>query len=233
MLTRKLLPVYLLTGVTLIAFFYMIKSQDEIPVPILLGGSQFHRPPIKDGQFSWSSRPEKYPVSSLIPLPTGNPVKIPSIQHKFTRESAAAAQERNRRRQSVKKTFIRAWDGYREHAWMKDELAPVSGSSRNHFGGWAATLVDSLDTLWIMNMKDEFERAVESVKDIDFTTTEEDEINTFETTIRYLGGLLAAYDLSDGKYPILLHKAVELGDMLYAAFDTPNRMPITRWHWKT
>jgi mannosyl-oligosaccharide alpha-1,2-mannosidase len=84
-----------------------------------------------------------------------------------------------------------------------------------------------------MDLKTEFEEAVESVRDIDFTTTEEDQINTFETTIRYLGGLLAAFDLSDGKYPVLLEKALELGDMLYAAFDTPNRMPITRWYWKT
>jgi mannosyl-oligosaccharide alpha-1,2-mannosidase len=89
---------------------------------------------------------------------------------------------------------------------MKDELTPISGSSRNHFGGWAATLVDSLDTLWIMDLKNEFEEAAESVRDIDFTTMEEDQINTFETTIRYLGGLLAAFDLSDGKYPVLLEK---------------------------
>jgi mannosyl-oligosaccharide alpha-1,2-mannosidase len=232
MLTRRLFPVYLLTGLTLIAFFYLIRSQDVISVPIFLGSNQFHRPPVKDGQFPWSTRPEKHPVSSLIPLPTGYPVKIPSIQHKFAPESAQALLKRNKCREKVEETFTRAWNGYREHAWMKDELAPISGSSRNHFGGWAATLVDSLDTLWIMDMKEEFEQAVESVKNIDFTTTEEEEINTFETTIRYLGGLLAAFDLSDGKYPILLNKAVELGDMLYAAFDTPNRMPITRWHWK-
>lgn len=115
---------------------------------------------------------------------------------------------------------------------MKDELTPVSGSYRSHFGGWAATLVDSLDTLWIMELKDEFEEAVDAVYHIDFTTTEEDEINVFETTIRYLGGMLAAYDLSEGKYPLLLQKSLELGDFLYAAFDTPNRMPIMRWVWK-
>ena len=115
---------------------------------------------------------------------------------------------------------------------MKDELAPISGNSRNHFGGWAATLVDSLDTLWIMEKTVDFKQAVANVRNIDFTSTEDEELNTFETTIRYLGGLLAAYDLSDGKYPLLLDKALELGHMLYAAFDTPNRMPITRWKWQ-
>jgi mannosyl-oligosaccharide alpha-1,2-mannosidase len=233
MLTRKLFPVYLLTGLTLIIFFCLLKSRDVISVPIFLGGSQFHRPPIKDGQFPWSARPENHPVLSLIPLPTGSPVKIPPIQHQFAQESANDLLKRNKRRQKVKETFTRAWNGYRDHAWMKDELSPISGNSLNRFGGWAATLVDSLDTLWIMDMKAEFEEAVESVKQIDFTTTDEDELNIFETTIRYLGGLLAAFDLSGGQYPVILNKAVELGDMLYAAFDTPNRMPITRWHWKT
>jgi mannosyl-oligosaccharide alpha-1,2-mannosidase len=83
-----------------------------------------------------------------------------------------------------------------------------------------------------MDMKVEFAEAVAAVKDIDFTTTTQEEINVFETTIRYLGGLLSAYELSKGEYPLLFEKAIDLGEMLYAAFDTPNRMPITRWHWK-
>ena len=44
---------------------------------------------------------------------------------------------------------------------------------------------------------------------------------------------MAAYDLSEEKYPILLRKATEMGDMLYVAFDTPNRMPIVRWNFKS
>jgi mannosyl-oligosaccharide alpha-1,2-mannosidase len=30
----------------------------------------------------------------------------------------------------------------------------------------------------------------------------------------------------------LIDKAVELGEMLYVAFDTPNRMPVARWDWR-
>jgi mannosyl-oligosaccharide alpha-1,2-mannosidase len=81
-------------------------------------------------------------------------------------------------------------------------------------------------------LEDDFAKAVAALRDIDFTRAEHGMLNVFETTIRYLGGLLSAHDLSNGKYPILLQKAVELGDMLYAAFDTPNRMPITRWYWE-
>lgn len=57
-------------------------------------------------------------------------------------------------------------------------------------------------------------------------------INIFETTIRYMGGFLGAYDISDGKYPKLLQKATEVGNLVYGAFDTSNRMPVTRWRWK-
>lgn len=46
----------------------------------------------------------------------------------------------------------------------------------------------------------------------------------FETNIRYLGGLMAAYDLSGRS--VLLAKAVELGDMLFAGFNTVSRMPV-------
>ncbi|KAL1987482.1 hypothetical protein VTN96DRAFT_3409 [Rasamsonia emersonii] len=83
-----------------------------------------------------------------------------------------------------------------------------------------------------MGLKDEFEKAVAALDQIDFTTTDDKDINVFETTIRYLGGLLAAHDLSDGKYPVLLKKAVEVAELLYGAFDTPNRMQMSRWEWK-
>jgi mannosyl-oligosaccharide alpha-1,2-mannosidase len=89
-----------------------------------------------------------------------------------------------------------------------------------------------VDTLWIMGLHSEFENAVNALSAIDFSTCSLDELNVFETTIRYLGGFLSAYDISRGKYPILLQKAGEMGDMLYHAFDTPNRMPITRWDFK-
>jgi mannosyl-oligosaccharide alpha-1,2-mannosidase len=132
----------------------------------------------------------------------------------------------------IRSVAKKSWDGYREHAWLKDELSPVSGKFRDPFAGWGATLVDSLDTLWIMGLKEEFAEAVKAVDKIDFTTTTRPDIPLFETTIRYLGGLLAAYDLSDKKYPNLLTKAVELAEVLISAFDTPNRMPETYYYWR-
>ena len=38
--------------------------------------------------------------------------------------------------------------------------------------------------------------------------------SVFETTIRYLGGFLSAYELTDYKYPVLLQKAQQIADKL-------------------
>jgi len=90
----------------------------------------------------------------------------------------------------------------------------------------------TIDTLWIMGLHDDFNAGVDAVQAIDFSAYELEEVNVFETTIRVLGGLISAYDLSDRRYPALLEKATEVGNMLYKAFDTPNRMPVVRWNLK-
>lgn len=181
-----------------------------------------------DPNFLWRKMPRRYPVQSMAPLPSGKTRELPKIQANFQRESSTEKDTRRRRRDTVKKTFVRCWESYKKHAWMSDEITPISGSSRNPFGGWAATLVDSLDTLWIMGLRQDFDFAVAATANISFETATIEEVNVFETNIRFLGGFLSAYDLSGDKR--LLRKAKEVGDMLYAAFDTPNRMPITRWH---
>jgi mannosyl-oligosaccharide alpha-1,2-mannosidase len=182
----------------------------------------------------WVKQEEYFPVptESIIQLPTGEAKSIPRIQYKFSSETEDAKNKREKRQQKVKDEFTRAWDGYRGNAWMHDELSPVSGGTQDPFGGWAATLIDSLDTLWIMGLEGEFEEAVRAVATIDFTTCARPDIPLFETTIRYLGGLLGAYDVSGHTYKTLLDKAVELAEVLMGAFDTPNRMPDLYYRWK-
>lgn len=185
------------------------------------------------GHFRWRDITQHYPVQDFAHLPTEDAKVLPKIQYNFSEEDRPLYREvvRRRRQAAVKATFERSWKAYREQAWKQDELLPISGGSKTTFGGWGATLVDSLDALWIMDMKEEFDLAVTAVTEIAFAPGE-GRVNMFETTIRYLGGLLAAYDLTDCKDGRLLQKAMELGDMIYASFDTPNRMPITRWSGK-
>ena len=183
------------------------------------------RPPLKftKSTFDWNAIQPFHPVSSLISLPLGKPQKLRRIQHDFSHQSGQGGRLQAKRRKAVLSSFKRSWTSYRKYAWMEDELTPLTASGKTTFGGWAATLIDSLDSLWIMGFKEEFHDAVEAAMTVDWANTNDTSCNLFETTIRYLGGLLSAYDLS--QEPVLLDKATELGNMLYAGFDTPNRMP--------
>ncbi|KAI8934357.1 hypothetical protein NX059_009092 [Plenodomus lindquistii] len=182
------------------------------------------------GRFDWRQIKVHNPVESYIELPTGKPSSLPRIQFEFEETREQESIKRIARQKAVKATFKRCWSSYKAKAWMNDELAPISGGSKDTFGGWGATLIDSLDTLWIMDLKDDFSEAVNFAVDIDFGPRGAGDVNMFETIIRHLGGLIAAYDISECKDPRLLQKAVEVGDMAYATFDTPSRMPVTRWN---
>lgn len=182
---------------------------------------------IADPAFLWRNLTVRFPVPAIQSLPGGEAERLPKLQSGSERVSRMTLWRQTGRQAAVKEAFERCWNSYKTLAWMADELAPVSGLPRNALGGWGATLVDNLDTLWIMGMREEFDQAVEAVTQINFEDTPSPEINTHEINIRHLGGLLAAYDLSADRR--LLRKAVEVGDMLYAAFDTPNRLPIIHW----
>jgi mannosyl-oligosaccharide alpha-1,2-mannosidase len=94
--------------------------------------------------FNWATVPQDYPVTSFRKVPKAKPRTIPKLQAKFNKESKNEAEIREHRLEAVKGQFQHAWTGYKEHAWLNDEVAPRSGKALNPFGGWAATLVDSL-----------------------------------------------------------------------------------------
>ena len=115
----------------------------------------------------------------------------------------------------VKKSMQFVWDNYRNHAWGFDELRPVSGSGRNNWGGIGMTLVDSLDTLWVMDMKEEFDEAVQWI-DQNLHFNQNFNISVFEFTIRVVGGLLSGYHLSNDER--LKKKAIEAGNVVLDSF---------------
>lgn len=152
-----------------------------------------------------------------------------------------------------------------------DEVRPVKGIPSDPFQGWGATIIDSLETLLIMGLQDEYELCREHVWTVDFRLIggndwargwrsdiedkpEEDGLEkrdyldeyayadenlerqnrqsfqtmaTFETGIRYLGGLIGAYDLSGDS--ILLERAKELGKILGRGFETTSGLLLARF----
>ncbi|KAK0384386.1 hypothetical protein NLU13_8473 [Sarocladium strictum] len=210
------------------------EPQHPVPPAPAVSSPEQEKP---EERIHWVKQPENFPLAKerIRKLPSGTPKTIPKIQFDFPAELAEAKTKRERRLQNITAEIARSWAGYRKHAWMHDELSPVSGEYRDPFCGWAATLVDALDTLWIAGLRDQFDEAAKAVAKIDFTWSPRSDIPVFETTIRYLGGLLAAYDVSGGakgKYGILLEKATELAEILMGVFDTPNRMPDLYYKWQ-
>lgn len=180
-------------------------------------------PPLKKSTTNYRSIPPLHPPPEPpTPVPPPGATPLPPIQHPFT--TPLPPRFASRRRQ-IRDLFRKDWALYRKHAWARDALLPLSLSGKDQFSGWAATLVDSLDALYLLGLRREFDEAVAEVARLDFGEAAPGKLSTFETTIRYLGGLLSAYELSGRG--VLLEKAVELGDLIYAAFDTPERMPVS------
>ncbi|CAM9939055.1 unnamed protein product [Ectocarpus sp. 8 AP-2014] len=127
------------------------------------------------------------------------------------------------KREAVLAAVRWAWKGYTTHAWGTDELNPLTRRGKTSFR-LGLTIVDSMDTLWLAGEKGEFARClhwVTNVMDLDV----DQNVNVFETTIRVLGGLLAAYHLSGEE--ALLTKAADLGRRLSKAFDSPSGIPYS------
>lgn len=202
----------------LIVFWLSWRNYGKAPV-LQLGRFKF----IPSG-YDWSKAKIYHPVTDMKSPPTGTAKNFPKVQKKAT--SDGKDKEAEKRKAIIKDKFIKSWKAYKKYAWMEDELKPITKSGKTSLSGWGAQLIDALDGLWILGFKDEFYEAVGEVAKLDWYATKDPRINLFEVTIRYLGGLLAAYDLSQEE--VLLKKAVELGDTLYMTFDTPNRLPS---HW--
>ncbi|OAX80881.1 hypothetical protein ACJ72_04783 [Emergomyces africanus] len=137
------------------------------------------------------------------------------------------------RREKVKDAFVSSWDAYRKYAWGQDQFHPISktGTQMSPDGlGWI--IVDSLDTMMIMNLTSQLGDAREWIHHT-LTYDQDQDVNTFETTIRMLGGLLSAHYLT-GQLPgvassrdfIYLSKAVDLADRLLGAYESPSGIPF-------
>ena len=140
------------------------------------------------------------------------------------------------RREKVKDAFLLSWTGYEQHAWGFDEYKPVSKRGQQMVpNGMGWIIVDALDTLMLMNLTTQVAHAREWISTT-LTYDQDHDVSTFETTIRMLGGLLAAHYLSM-EYPrfapvtdklgddLYLEKATDLADRLLGAYDSPSGVP--------
>ncbi|KAF5379218.1 hypothetical protein D9615_005884 [Tricholomella constricta] len=128
---------------------------------------------------------------------------------------------------AVQQIFEDSYSAYKQFAFGHDDLSPISQGFSDGRNGWGATIVDSLSTMYIMGLDDLFLEAVDFSSKIDFSRSKTSgTVSVFETTIRYLGGLLSAYELSGNQYPALLQKAKEVADKMAFAWVGNNDIPF-------
>ncbi|XP_055036573.2 endoplasmic reticulum mannosyl-oligosaccharide 1,2-alpha-mannosidase [Misgurnus anguillicaudatus] len=127
------------------------------------------------------------------------------------------------RAEAVREAFKHAWKGYKAFAWGHDELKPISRTHAEWFG-LGLTLIDALDTMWILDLKEEFAEARKWVE-TELSFSKNVDVNLFESTIRILGGLLSTYHLTGDT--LFLDKAKDIGFRLMPAFKTPSKIPFS------
>ncbi|XP_014616321.1 PREDICTED: mannosyl-oligosaccharide 1,2-alpha-mannosidase IA isoform X2 [Polistes canadensis] len=132
----------------------------------------------------------------------------------------------HQRREKIKEMMKHGWDNYVRYAWGKNELRPITkkGHSASIFGTstMGATIVDGLDTLYIMGLHDEFKQGRDWIaENLDFDINSE--ISLFETNIRFMGSLLACYALTGDV--MFRDKAAQLGERMLPAFQTDTGIP--------
>merc|ERR1712223_2376964 len=133
------------------------------------------------------------------------------------------------KRNHVKGMMEHAWNGYVKYAWGANEVKPLSkrGHSASVFGSaqMGATIVDAMDTLYIMGLHDEFNKGREWIEqNLDFNHVT-GEISVFETNIRYVGGLLTLYSFTgDSLYKEKAIHIVEKFREVVISAERPNTL---------
>jgi hypothetical protein len=147
------------------------------------------------------------------------------------RGQGPSAEARAQLAAQVRREFLHAWEGYRRYAWGHDELNPLSRSPHDWYGEpLLMTPVDALDTMLLMGLEAEAKQARELVAgslrfDRDLS------VKGFEITIRLLGGLLSAYQMTADDR--LLALAADLGQRLAPSFESPTGLPYMYVNLKT
>ena len=131
----------------------------------------------------------------------------------------------------VKAEFIHSWNAYKQYAWGHDALRPLSKTYRDWYGvPLLMTPVDAYDTMILMGLRDEAAEAKRLILD-SLSFDRDIEVQSFEITIRLLGGLLTIYEM-DGD-PKFLELAKDLGTRLLPVFNSATGMPYRYVHLQT
>jgi len=152
---------------------------------------------------------------------------------KTFKSQASVAQATNNlayQAEEIKQEMIRSWNAYKKYAWGYDVLLPLSKTGFNWYDeSLGISPIDAYSTLAYMGFEKEAKEIEAYAINMDW---EKDVyVQVFEVNIRILGGLLAIYDFS--KNPEILEKAIDFGNRILPAFDSPTGIPYHSINLKT
>jgi mannosyl-oligosaccharide alpha-1,2-mannosidase len=119
---------------------------------------------------------------------------------------------------SVRDEFLHGWNGYKQAAWGRDEVLPLSGAGHDFFvkgHSFGLSIIEALDTLFVMELDDELARSVAWLK-TNLSFDVDGDVQVFEVIIRMVGGLIAGYAATGERF--MLDAARDLADRLLPAF---------------
>lgn len=161
------------------------------------------------------------PAAAPAAASPATPAEVPAV------DDAEAA----RLAEQVREQTRHAWQGYMQYAKGHDDLKPLSGKPRDWYPvPLLMSPVDALDTLLLLGLDKEANEARELIVG-QLSFDQDIEVQNFEVTIRLLGGLLSAYQMTHDER--LLKLADDLGRRLSPVFDSPTGLPYTHVNLRT
>jgi mannosyl-oligosaccharide alpha-1,2-mannosidase len=144
---------------------------------------------------------------------------------------------------AVRKEYQYVWGEYAKYAFGNDSLLPLNHSAENDLFGWGATIIDGIDTAVVMGLTDIVKQQLEWIANTNFNKPLS-LVDEFDSFIRYIGGLLSAYDLINsplvpkGTYDphhveALLDAAKTISNHLKPMFNTPSGLPLANINFTT
>lgn len=132
--------------------------------------------------------------------------------------------------EEIKLEMQRSWAAYKKYAWGYDVLLPLSKAGYNWYDqSLGISPFDAYSTLAVMGLKNEAKEIEEYA--LTKNWNQDVYVQVFEVNIRILGGLLAIYD--DTQNPDILKQAIDFGDRLLPAFNSPTGIPYHSVNLKT
>ena len=130
----------------------------------------------------------------------------------------------SKEREEVMNTFKTAWNDYKSICFGQDELYPFGKRCRNWIG-LGLTIIDAIDSMYIMNYNEEFKVANDFIiNNLNFNKNVS--VSFFETVIRCVGSMISMYDITNDEI-YLKHLEILMNNLLPAFNTEPLHFPAS------